>query len=134
MDEIEALLIDVLSTPFTVFNNKNSKALFTLLGLVEKAEKIAINLANRSFSHFLITIGNVFYNHINSTNVAYDTINKNLFAYIAIDQYLSDKFYRIMIDTSIFKYFTAGYEQFMAYRRDIKYTTINISKADTIYV
>lgn len=88
---------------------------------------MAINLANRSFSHSLITIGNVSSNYINSANIAFDTIDKNLFAYIAIDQYLYNKFYRIMIDTGIFKYSIAEYGQFMAYRRDIKYMTIDIS-------
>lgn len=39
-----------------------------------------------------------------------------------------------MIDTGVFKYSTVGYRQFMAYIRDIKYTTINIPKAGVIYI
>lgn len=39
-----------------------------------------------------------------------------------------------MINTGIFKHSIAGYGQFMAYTRDIKYATINISKTDAIHV
>ena len=39
-----------------------------------------------------------------------------------------------MIDTGAFKHSIAGYGQFMAFTRDIKDTTINISKAGTIHV
>ena len=131
---MEALLIDVPSPPSTVLNNENSEAFFTSLGLVEKAEEMATNLADRSFSHSLTTIGNVSPNHINSANAACEIIDTNPFAYIATDRYSSDKFYGIMIDTGASKHSTAGYGQFMAYTRDIKYTTIDISKAGAIHV
>lgn len=110
IDEIKALLIDIPLLPSIVLNNENSKSFFTLLSLVEKAKKIAINLADRSFSHFLIIISKVSPNHINSANAACDIINTDLFAYFATNQYLSDKFYRIIIDTSASKYFTADYK------------------------
>lgn len=86
---------------------------------MKKAEEIAINLANRLFNHFLIIIYNVLPNHINSANVFYDTINTDLFTHIGINQYLFDKFYKIMIDTNTSKYFKAGYRQFKAYTKDI---------------
>lgn len=131
---MKALLIDIPSPSSTVFHNENSEAFFTSFSLVEKVEKMAFNLIDRLFSHSLITIGNVLPSHINFANIACDTIDINLFAYIAINQYLSDKFYEIIIDTGISKHFTAGYKKFMAYIRDIKYTTIDISKADAIYI
>ena len=131
---MEALIIDIPSPPFTVLNNETFEVFFTLLGLVEKAEKMATNLANRSFSHFFITIGNISPNYINSANAACDTIDINLFAYIATNRYLFDKFYAIMIDTGASKHSIVSYGQFMAYTRDIKYTTIDISKVGAIYV
>lgn len=134
LDEMKALLIDIPSPSSTVLHNENSEAFFTSFSLVEKVEKMAFNLIDRLFSHSLITIGNVLPNHINFANIACDTIDINFFAYIAIDQYLSDKFYEIIIDTGISKHFTASYKKFMAYIRDIKYTTIDISKADAIYI
>ncbi len=109
LDKLEALVIDVLSPPSTVLNNENSKAFFISLGLIEKAEEMAINLANRSFSHSLITIGNILPNHISLANAAYDMSDTNPFTYIATNRYSSDKFYGIMIDTDAFKYSTAGY-------------------------
>lgn len=110
------------------------QSFFNLLGFVKKIEKMTTNLANRLFSQFFITIGNISPNHINSTNTVCDTIGTNLIAYITTNQYLSDKFYRLMIDTNAFKYFTMGYKQFMAFTRDIKYTTIDIFKVGAIYV
>lgn len=105
-----------------------------MLGFVKKVEEMNINLANRSFSLFLITIGNVLPNHISSTNTAYDISDINLFAYIVTNQYSSDKFYEMMIDTNASKHSIVGYEQFMAYIRDIKDTTIDIAKVGVILV
>lgn len=131
LDEIQRLLLDIPSLLFIVFNNENSKAFFILLGFMEKAEEMITNLANRSFSLFLINIGNVSFNHINSTNATCDKIETNP---IPTNWYLFDKFYEIMIDTNISKHFTVGYGQYMAYKKDIKYTTIDISKIGAIYV
>ena len=132
--EMEVLIIDVPSPPSTVLNDETFKAFFTLLGLVQKAKEMTTNLADRSFSHSLITIGNVLHNYINSANAACDTIDTNPFAYIATDWYLSDKSYGIMIDIGASKHSTVGYGQFMTYTRDIKYITIDISKAGVIHV
>ncbi len=95
---------------------------------MEKAEEMAITLANRLFNHSLFTIGKVL------PNAICNTIDSDLFAYIAINQYSSDKFYEIMIDTGISKHSIAGFRQFMAYIRDIKDTTIDIAKASAIHV
>lgn len=76
LDEMEALIIDVPSPPSTALNNENSEVFFNLLGLVEKAEKMATAFANKSFSHSLFTIGKV------SPNTTCNTIDSDLFAYI----------------------------------------------------
>lgn len=47
---------------FIVFNNKNLEVFFTLLGLVEKAEKMITNLNDKLFSYSFITIGNILFN------------------------------------------------------------------------
>lgn len=134
LDEMEALIIDVPSPPSTVLNDENSEAFFTSLGLVQKAEEMATNLADRSFSHSLITIGNVLTNNISPANASCNMPDTNPFAYIATNRYSSDKFYGIMIDTGASKYSTAGYGQYMAYTRDIKDTAIDIAKAGAIHV
>lgn len=70
---------------------------------------------------------------MNSPNVACKIININFFAHIATNQYLFNKFYKIMIDTGVSKHSIASYKQFIAYIKDIKYTIIDISKASAIY-
>ncbi len=131
-NKMEASVIGVPSPPSTISNDENSKAFFTLLSLVEKAGEMATNLTNRSFSYSLITIGKVSLNHISLANATNNMSDINLFAYIATNQYSSDNFYEIIIDTGIFKYFITDYGQFMTYTRDIKDTTINIANTGTI--
>lgn len=128
LDEIEVLIIDILSPPSTILNNENSEAFFTLLSLVKKAEKMAAALANRLFSHFLFTIDKVF------PNATCNIIDSGLFAYIITNGYLSDKFYGIIIDINVSKYSIPGYRQYITYTKDIKDMTINISKADAIHI
>lgn len=134
MDKIKAVLINILLSQSTVLYIKNSKAFFTLLELVKKAMKIAINLANRLFSQFLITISTVSSNYINSANAAYNIINKDFFAYIVINKYLSDEFYGIMINTRTSNHSIIGYEQFVTYLKKFKYMTIYIFKTGVIYI
>ena len=128
LDKIEALIISILSLTSAVFHNENSKALLTLLGLMEKVKEITTALANRSFSHFLFTVSKIFH------NATCNTIDSDPFTYIANNQYFFDKFYEIMIDSIVSYYFTVGYKQYMAYTKDIKDTTIDISKTNTILV
>lgn len=134
LDKIEILIIDVLLLLLAIFNNKNFKTFFTSLGFIEKAEEIAINLANKSFNYFFFIIGNVLPNYMNSTYTICNPIDINPFAYIPTNQYSSIKFYRIIIDTSTSKYFIAYYRQYMAYTRDIKNTAIHIAKAAAVYI
>lgn len=131
---MEILLIDIPFLPSIILNNKNFKAFFTLLGFVKKVKKMATNLINKLFNNFFITIGNVLLNHINSVNAACDTIDTNIFAHIASNWYLSNKFYEIMINTNASNHFIAAYGQFITYKRDIKYMIIDISKVDAIHI
>lgn len=39
-----------------------------------------------------------------------------------------------MIDIDIFKYFTVGYRQYIAYIKDLKNITIDITKAKAVYI
>lgn len=107
---MKTLLIDILSSLFTIFNNKNFKAFFIPLGFIKKAKKMGINFTNKSFSYSFIRIENIPLNYINFANIIYNTIYINVFTYITINQYLFDKFYKIMIDINIFKYFIIGYK------------------------
>lgn len=77
---------------------------------------------------------NILFNHVNFANAACKIIDSNFFTYITTNRYLSDKFNKIKIDTSASNHSIAGYGQFMAYTRDFKYMTIDISKVDIIHV
>lgn len=109
MEEIKVLIIDALLPPSISFDNKNSKTFFNSLGLEEKTPEVATTLANKSFSHSLSIIGNISSNIINSVDTNCNTIDLDPFTYIATDQYLSNKFYRIMIDIGASKHSTADY-------------------------
>ena len=65
----------------------------------------ALELANRAYSHTVITI--------NTITDAF-SINTDLFTYNIILCYTFTKFIGIMIDTRALKYFTVRYSQFFA--------------------
>lgn len=67
--EMKILIIDLPSPPSTALNDENFKVFFISLGLVEKAEKMATILANKSFIYSLFTIGKI------SPNVTCNTID-----------------------------------------------------------
>lgn len=105
-----------------------------MLNLIKKVKKIVINFTNGLFNHFFIIISKLLFNCFNSANITCKINNTNLFAYITTNQYLSNKFYKIIIDINIIKYFIASYKQFITYTKDIKYMTINIFKVNAICI
>lgn len=62
---------------------------------------MAINFSNKLISYFLFIITNLILNDINSANIIYKIINQKFFSYITINQYLSNKFYKIMININL---------------------------------
>ena len=127
-DEMEALMFDVPSLTLPQAGIENTKAFITSFGAMDHAEIMISNLANRSFEHSLTGTGPVTYN---------DSIIKadsDPFIYVATERYTSDKFYGIMIDTGASKHSTAGYRQYLAYKKDNKDTSIDITKAGAVHV
>lgn len=70
---------------------------------------MSINIDNKLFNHFFITIDNVLINDINFVKIGCNSIKSNLFIYITTKKYLSDKFYEIGINTNILKYLITDY-------------------------
>lgn len=99
LDKIKKLIIDILSPPLVAFNNKIFEIFFTLLSFIKKAKKMTTNVTNKLSGYFFFIIGNILLNYINFANISSEIINK---IYIAINQYLPDKFYKIMINTNLF--------------------------------
>lgn len=62
---------------------------------------MAINFSNKLFSYFFFIITNLIPNDINAANIIYKIINKKFFFYITINQYLSNKFYKIIININL---------------------------------
>lgn len=78
---MKVLIINIQSPLFIAFNIKNSKIIFSLLGFIEKAKKIVINLTNRLFNHIFIIIGNVLFCNIIPINTNNNNIDLNLYYY-----------------------------------------------------
>ena len=100
------LVIDIDSD--TLLNKDNQATVYyTLYSEIEldNVTATALELANKAYSHTVTTI--------NTTTNAFTT-NTDPFIYNMTLHYTSTKFMGVMIDTGASKYFTAGYNQFLA--------------------
>jgi len=101
-----ALVINM--DPNTLLNKDNQTTVYyTSYGEIEldNITAIALKLANRAYSHVVITI---------NTTIDVFTTNTDLFAYNTTLRYTSTKFMGVMIDTKASKRFIVGYGQFLA--------------------
>ena len=74
------------------------------------------NLADRFFTYA-----------ITGTNLITYHNNPDLFAYVATSWYISNKFYRVIINTKALKRLIVGYRQYLVYRKTYN-TVINTLK------
>jgi hypothetical protein len=88
----------------------------------ERAFDIITTLANQLLVHALT-----------STDTTALPSNSNPFVYTTTDRYTSDVFYGIMINIGASKKSTAGYSQYLAYKKTHS-TTIDTDKAGTVHV
>ncbi len=163
LEEMKALIVNLSS--LSLFSNSNLSNVETFMisfDLVQNAEMMITNLANRSLSHFMTNNLHISMNDQTSDDLQTDlkkltssdlmqadlnvltlvhicmknTIMKNidLFTYIIIDRYTSEMFYDIMIDSDVFTRSTVDYEQFLAYQKNNKNDLIDTIKAKTINV
>jgi len=94
--------------PNTLLNKDNQTTVYyTLYGEIEldNATAIALELANRAYSHAVITI---------NTIIDIFTTNTDLFAYNTTSHYTSTKFMGVIINTRASKRSIVGYSQFLA--------------------
>jgi len=94
--------------PNTLLNEDNQAIVYyTLYGEIEldNVTAIALELANRAYSHAVIIINTIIDAFLTNTD---------LFAYNTTLRYTSTKFMGIMIDTRASKRFIVGYSQFLA--------------------
>ena len=107
------------------FKVESSETFFISFDALQNAEVITINLNQRAFKHGLKI--DEFINQFHESETS------DSFAYVISDRYISNEFYRIMIDTDISKYSIVDYEQYLAYKT-IHKVNIDFIKTEIIYV
>jgi len=121
---MEALMIDIESPPVSPAQEQ-TELFLTSFGTIQYGGAIntVTDLADRSFTHA-----------ITGTNpTACHNDDSDPFAYVTTSRYTSDEFYGVMIDTGASKKSTAGYGQYLAYKKTHN-TVIDTSKAGAINV
>jgi hypothetical protein len=116
-----------------------TKTFMTAFESMKTSKIMIIDLANRSFSHFLIKqfiLLQISLKDDEVNNLQIDMKNVDFFTYVTTDRinrYNSQNFYEIMIDSDASRYSTAEYEQYLAYVKNND-KRMNIIKAKTIHV
>ncbi len=135
--EMEALMIDFPSSLSPPEKDENAEAFITTFGSMENPGSMTTDLVNRSFSHYLTD----FHTGMNDQPLPNDQISDHLqislkngppttvhtgmkdtnpdpFAYVMTpDRYTSEKFYGVMIDSGASAKSTAGYGQYLAFKK-----------------
>ncbi len=139
-----------LSLFFNSNNSSNAETFMTSFDLVQNAEMMIINLANRSLSHFLINDLHICMNDDQTSNVLQTDLktfssfnslilvhicmkNIDFFTYTIIDRYTSEMFYDIMIDSKASIRSIVDYEQYLAFIKNIS-IDLNHTKTDAVNV
>ena len=135
--EFEALILDAPpEIPLSPLEEKDETRNFiTSFGSMAYAESMTMNLANRSFAHSISLDSKVSDVTTDPATTDFTTTDPDPFSYIATERYTSREFYGIMVDTGASRHSTAGYGQYLAYKKDYDDSaTINDTKAGVIHV
>lgn len=124
-DTAEALMIDIgFSSPSLLDQeNVNTDTFITPFRIIHSAKTMTIDLANRFFDY-----------PITGSNPNLKRYKSDPFTYITSEKYTSDIFYRIMIDTGASKQPTAGYGQYLIYKKKVTHVQVNKTKAGAVNV
>jgi hypothetical protein len=139
IDEMKTLIVDLsslssLSLPSNSDNFSNVETFITSFDLVQNAEIMITNLANRSLSHFLINNLHISMKITHLSDLVHTCMkNIDLFTYIIIDRYTSEMFYDIMIDSKASIRSIVDYEQYLAFIKNIS-IDLNRAKTETVNV
>jgi hypothetical protein len=162
IDEMKTLIVNLsflsfLSLLLNLNNLSNTETFMISSHLVQNAEMMITNLANRSLSHFLINNLHICTNDDQTSNdlqtdlktfTLFDLIQVSLnalilvhicmknidsFTYMIIDRYTFAVFYDIMIDLSASIQSIVDYEQYLAFIKNI-FIDLNRIKTDIVNV
>jgi hypothetical protein len=143
LEEMKVLIMNLSSLSlFSNSNNfSNAETFMISFDLVQNAEIMIINLANRSLNTFLINNLHINMNDQTSNDLQTDLKkfyvsdfvhicmkNIDFFTYIIIDRYTFKMFYDIMIDSDVSVRSIVDYEQYLAF---IKNTFIDLNHIKT---
>ncbi len=121
----EALIINVgFSSPSNFDQeNVNINTFITSFETIHQTETMTVYLANCFFDHAITGVNPTLTPH-----------ESDRITYITSKRYTSNKSYGIMIDTGASKQSTAGYGQFLAYKKRIKHVQVDKSSARAVNV
>jgi hypothetical protein len=156
--EIKALMIE-FSSFSSLEKNENAETFIIIFKSMKNLEIMIVDFINRSFSHYLINVHtdmndqllndqNLVHLQINLKNeffiIAFSiiivhtdmkNINSDSFAYVMIfDRYISEKFYKMMIDSNALTKLIVEYEQYLAFNKINLFIQLNFSRAKTVNV
>jgi hypothetical protein len=131
--EMEALMIEF--PPSSPPGKDNAEAFITTFGSMENPELMTTDLVNRSFSHYLTDFhtgmndqsppNDQTTDHLQTSlkagplHTGMEDTNPDPFAYVmTLDRYTSEKFYGVMIDSGASAKSTAGYGQYLAFKKN----------------
>jgi hypothetical protein len=136
--EMEALMIDFPSFLSPPDKDENAEAFITTFGPMENPELLTTDLVNRSFSHYLTDfhtgmevqpLNDQTIDHLQTSlkngfptttvHTGMEDTNPDPFAYVMTpNRYTSEKFYGVMIDSGASAKSTAGYGQYLAFKKN----------------
>jgi hypothetical protein len=128
-------------------NLSNTETFMISFDLLQNAEMMITNLANRSLSHFLINNLHICMNDDQTSNVLQTDLKKfyfsdldhicmkniDSFTYMIIDRYTFAVFYDIMIDSGASVRSIVDYEQYLAFIKNIS-IDLNLTKTEAVNV
>jgi hypothetical protein len=147
IDEMKTLIVNLSALSFISDKSSNVETFMTSFESVKNAEMMITNLANHSFSHFLINDLHISLKMSHSFDLVQIDLNvsifvhicmKNIdfFTYIIIDRYTFEMFYDIMIDSDVSTRSTAEYDQYLAFKKSNTDSSADLNpiKADAVNV
>lgn len=118
-------MIDVRFSSFFLLDqeNLNTNTFITSFRTIHSAQTMSIHLANQFFDYA-----------ITKSSINLKRHKSDFFTYITSEKYTSNKFYRIIIDIRASKQSTAGYKQYLAYKKNVSPIKVNKAKTGAVNV
>ncbi len=151
--KMKALMIEFSSFSF-LEKNENAETFIIIFESMKNSQSMIIDFINRSFSHYFIDFHTDMNDQSSSLNdqiidhlqislktkflhIDMKNINSDSFAYVMIlDRYISEKFYKMMIDSNASTKSTAEYDQYLPFKKNKIDSSVDLdfSRTDAVNV